>query len=1092
MIDKNKLFRFNRETDWTEIIFIPLFFSLYLVYHFFHDSGFELEMFNGRSISVATYEGIDIAKRVNTFYNGFFVFVILAFAFTYVIARFNSIFSGKDLKLLNSISAAGICLLFFQVLGGNIQPSLHLIIAIQLLFIAGMAMKSKWNFDDGENTYTPLLVWIISLSFSLFFLQVQLFQLAGINGSQSLPIFVFSFSAVLLLFYFLTQRIEPISASSVEGKIRISAPLAFIPLLSVVSNEIYMILNQHQIHQLDIKFIFGSLLMLLVIWMAYRRKKWRKEIQTKPSDLFYSLNRSWFPILCVGIAALATYKPIVIPGIDWFEDANRILPLQQFHDFGKIPFLDTFSSHAFSDFAPGALFSFLNGYNPLGGFVYQFIIPVIVTLVIYYLVFRITENGLIAAFIALFYPYSDFILPTYYNLIPVSILALFNLYRKQSTGNYVVYFLLIVLMIFWRIDLGSANLVAGIIGLLILCYATPGYKTDSKMLWKGLGLVSAASFILFLITAITYQGNLFLRISEVLGYISSFQSYGLKELSPQKDIKYYSLYFVLPILVFTAAAYAFYRLVSNKENTKQNNKLALAILFLSIFYVANFQRGLVRHTLAEQWDTALTSYGFFILASTVFFNSRFQKNKALGFFAFTSLATLLVINYKFNSPELSRSNTYLFAKQQEAQGLFITPAAVVLNRTPEQAGTELKYKDLDKFLKNNFPDSSTFLDFSNSPMLYYYLHRITPNYFCQIPHTAHNEKLQRDFLTNLNKYDIPVVIFSNVPASFWDYLDGIPNTLRHYRISEYIYKNYKPFAIINNHSVWLKRNSNPPALASSSLISLNNLNGLDIRGGQQPDSISLQANPDENIRVKNIIKSPVLLKKNKKYHLNISIVSGTQGIFSVVTTYSGQHGSETRKTDIRIQGGYSEPFIMLETKEGEAFIQSLELQLPPSAAYSINTIQLNESDYYPDRVSIQPVEHSLKFIPYVWGSFDEISGEKSSGEEILLLNQSYTLEADRETRINIPTKMNTGDGNYVILRGQAGGDKDVDVVLNYGTKNKKQGGFIFTMKHGQQPQNYKIRMSSQYNWSSSEVEWISVYSIGSAIQLEHIEIEKGD
>ena len=1092
MMNKSSFIKFNREADWTEFVFIPIFISLYFVYHFFQDAGFPLEMFNGRSISIATYEGIDIAKRVNTFYNGFFVFVLLSFSLAYVIARFRSMIQEIDLKSLNALSAAGICLLFFQLLGGNIQPSLHLIIAIQLFIIAGMAMKSRLKYDDSENTYAALLLWITSLSFCLFFLQVQLFQLAGINGTQSLPIFIFSFSTVLLLFYFLIQRTEPLSANAVQGKIRITAPLAFIPLLSMMSNEIYMILNQHRIYKPDIIIIYGSLLLILLVWMAYRRIIWRKKNYAEHAGLFHTLNRSWFPIIGVGIAALATYKPIVSPGIDWFEDANRILPLQQFHDFGKIPFLDTFSSHAFSDFGPGALFSFLNGYNPLGGFVYQFIIPVLVTLVIYQLVLRITENGLIALFIALFYPYSDFILPTYYNFVPVSILALLNLYRKQSVGNYFLFFLTAVLMIFWRIDLGSANLIACVVALLFLCNTAPGFDTDIKKLFKGFGIVAAGSLLIFLITALLYNGSLSLRISEVLGYISSFQSYGLRDLASQKDIKYYSLYFVLPLLVIAAGAYAIHRLSRNKENSAQNNKLALAIIFLCVFFFANFQRGLIRHTLAEQWDTALTSYGFFILASTVFFSSRFQTNKTLGFFTFISIASLLVINYKFSSPELNRSNTYVSAKQQEALGLFVKAESQKIDRTPPETGTELRYEELDKFLKKNFPASSTFLDFSNSPMLYYYLNRITPNYFCQIPHTAHNDKLQEDFLENLSKYDIPVVLFSNVPATFWDYLDGIPNTLRHYRISEYIYKNYKPYAILDNHSVWIKKNSNLEYPAANSLVDLNGIEGLEIRGGRQVDSVTVQAYPDESLRFKNILKTPIALKEGSKYYLDLGITSGNQGVLSVICTYVGKQGSETRKTDSRLPGGYSSPFIMLEYKNGEDFIQSIELQFPPAATYTFSSIRIKECTFYPDLISSQAVEHSLKFIPYVWGSFDKENEEENQKTSIKLLSQPHSLEAAREARISIPTIHNKEEGNYILVRAFATGDKDTDIILNYGTKNRKEGGFIFTIKHGQEPLDYKVRVSSQYNWSSNNIEWISLYSIGSTVSLEQIEIEKGD
>ena len=392
MTEKNKLFNFNKKINWTAFLFIPLFLSLFLVYHFFHNASFQLEMFSGRSISVATYEGIDIAKRVSTFYNGIIVFILLALSFSYFIIRLKTLISQADLKLLNAVSAAGVALMFFQLLGAEISTSLHLIISIQLVIALGITLKRTWKFNDSQNTYAPLVAWIITLSFCLSFLQVQLFQLAGIQGNQSLAIFSTVFSSVLLLFYLLQQKTVAFTHEDVQGKIFITAPLAILPLLSVISTELFMILNQHDIHAPGIRIIHFGLLAIIALSMFYRRRKWRKQGIAHSTNLFDTLGRLWFPMICIGIAALATYKPIVSPTIDLFEDANRILPLQQFFDFGKIPFLDTFSSHALSDFGPGALFSLLNGYNPLGGFVYQFIIPVLVTVLIYFLVSKIKHQ----------------------------------------------------------------------------------------------------------------------------------------------------------------------------------------------------------------------------------------------------------------------------------------------------------------------------------------------------------------------------------------------------------------------------------------------------------------------------------------------------------------------------------------------------------------------------------------------------------------------------------------------------------------------------------------------------------------------------
>ena len=1091
MAEKSKLFIFNDGTSLRDVIFIPLFLSLFLVYHFFQDVEFQLEMFEGRSISIATAEGLDISKRVRSFYNGIITFILLAASFSYAVQRFRKAISGQDLRMLNAVSAAGTALLFFQLFGATMLPSIHLIIALMLVITGGIILKLKLKFHNEEKVYSSLLIWICTLSFSLYFLQIQLFQLAGLSATQSLPIFILVFSSVLLLFYFIAQRTEPMTYATVQGNIFISFPLAFLPILSVLANEFYMVLNQHSIHSIGIKSIFGTFLLLILFWMFMRRINWRRQNISEYTESLSLLSKSWFPAIVIGISSLAGYKATVSPSVDWFEDANRILPLQQWFDFGKVPFLDTFSSHAFSDFGPGVLFSFLNGYNPLGGFVYQFMIPVIVSLVVYYLLLRVTENGFIALFIALLYPYVDFILPSYYNLIPVTALALLNLYRKQSVLNYFTFFLVLVLMIFWRIDLGSANLVAGLGGILFLCFAVPGFKPDYLQLGKGFFMLSFILLGSLFVTFLFYDGSLFHRFSEILGYISSFQSYGIKELSINKDFKYYSLYFIMPVAVLLSAAYAFIRLVRNHEEKKYVTQISLLILFLSVFYFANFQRGLVRHTLAEYWDTALSSYGFFILSISIFLNERFHKNSTIKFFAFITLASLLIINYKFSSPDLRQNNTYFKAKQQASQALFLSPLNGKINRSPEAPDVAERYNELDAFLRENFSDTSTFLDFSNTPMLYHYLHRITPNYFCQIPHTAHNEQMQEDLLEGLSNYDIPVVVFSNVPMNFWDFLDGIPNTLRHYRISEYIYKNYKPYGILDMHSVWIKKDIDLKISEPSEIVNIKNLDVVKVEGAGITDSIILASTSETPVKIKNILAAPLALKESMHYYLHLKMQSGSAGVLSALVTFGNQQGNETRKVDLRLNSGDSEPFIILDRKPGEEYIQNIDILLPSNSTYSVSSITLNECETIPDLYSKQFQEHTLKLIPYVWGNYDVLSKQSNTESSIKVLDQKYSLQANRETRLLIPPVADVSSGNYIHIKAKAEGEAPAEVVLNYGLGNLRAGAYTFTILP-EEYKNYKIRISTQYNWYNSQQEWLTLYSGGATIELESISIEKGD
>lgn len=119
------------------------------------------------------------------------------------------------------------------------------------------------------------------------------------------------------------------------------------------------------------------------------------------------------------------------------------------------------------------------------------------------------------------------------------------------------------------------------------------------------------------------------------------------------------------------------------------------------------------------------------------------------------------------------------------------------------------YRDFKIFLDENLNPDQTFLDFSNTPMLYYYCEREIPGYFNQNLQNTVDDYLQLHLLSYLNPKKVPVVAFSNFPPSWFDATDGVPNTMRYYLIAEYIFENYQPYGIINNRSIWIEKSLNP-------------------------------------------------------------------------------------------------------------------------------------------------------------------------------------------------------------------------------------------------------------------------------------------
>lgn len=146
-----------------------------------------------------------------------------------------------------------------------------------------------------------------------------------------------------------------------------------------------------------------------------------------------------------------------------------------------------------------------------------------------------------------------------------------------------------------------------------------------------------------------------------------------------------------------------------------------------------------------------------------------------------------------------------------------------------KAYKEANYGNLRQFMDQNLKADETFIDFSNNPMLYFYLERPVPSYFNQYMQNTITPYLQKENLKNNLIHKSPLVIFSSIPQLWFDNTDGVPNPLRYSIIAQYIYDNYLPLTIIDKRFLWgLKGRSfqldSQPKTVPDSLFSPKNYN----------------------------------------------------------------------------------------------------------------------------------------------------------------------------------------------------------------------------------------------------------------------------
>lgn len=1065
---------FPANLSYRNFIFIPVFFSFYLVLKAFNGLSYPLQNFIGRSISVATSEGIDISNRVGLFYKGILFVFILIILFTRITIILRQFVNEEELKIANGLSIAGLGILYFELLGADMHASLHFIFALLIICLSGF-VDHRFTRRENKN-FTLTFLWSTLVALSLFFFYWQISLFLKIPAYLSIPKFLILAGVPLYLTF--TKKI-----TLTNRWLKAIHPVVYLPILSFLSIELFLILNQHGINLSPSLIYFTGI--ALIIFRFFRIFYKQSFIGHNPIQIDL-LFRRWVPWLLAGIACMALYQPVIQPEVDWFESANNVLPLHQWFQFGKIPFLDTFSSHAFSDFGFGMLYSALNGLDPLGGFVYRFLMSVLVMLIVYLFLFKITGDGFLSIWIVLAYPYSDILIPSYYNFVPLAALSFILLYEKQTTKRYTFFFACMLLMPLWRVDLGLSTLIAGGAGLILLLFFVPSFKPDYKKLRNGLFINLTGIALLILIVLLLSGSHLFISLKDALSYMSSFQSYGLKELAYVHDIKYFSLYFILPSVILLLIFHSAFQLL-RKENEPNNVSLVrLSICFLGVFYLANLQRGLVRHTLAEQWDTAFTSYGFFIVL--LFILIRYLgKNPYTRFLVFFIVSTVITTNYVFTAPGLTNNNFYQILADRVHASVAIPPTGEKVNRIIENADYKNRYEEFSMWMKNNFPDSSTFLDFSNTPMLYFYTNRQLPNYLAQIPHTAHNDYLQERLIDDLKKYDIPVCVFSNEPQTYWDNLDGIPNTLRHYKISEYIFRNYKPWSILSNHSVWVKKDFNvdvakPTITVSTGEMILKNI-------VLTKDSRFLTTS--EPGRLSYTFALPLRYGVKK---ISYSMSFNSPRNCEIITGYKSSKGSfnDNQKSISKIFSGYNEIFIMTKALPDEEDISDIYFTIPKDLEMQIWELKIYVNDYYPDQFSVSPREFSLNRIPFIWGAFDVNYKAGKIMLEQKLITEQKLLPADESTPLDFNPLKNKENGNYFKITARIPSGNSTTLAVSFGEQYQHNGLFQFTLNNDTLYHDYLLRISSQYRWYSRPNSWIRFYPFGNAVEIKEASILKGD
>lgn len=758
------------------------------VYFWYAQVSFELTDPAKALIGEATNYGYDVGKRIQAYYKG-----CLLFGICFLLS--NGLLNLLAYRLLERpfarllawtgwiVSTVAILIWLGSVFKWS-ASTLSIVLLSLLLIVALFANRAIWNKP------VALKIKLSLLTGANAFILSHAIVAWMFNGSAS----GYSYLAVALIVTGLQWWVH----KSVQYRhIWMQKAFAWFPLVALLGYELALILNQRGVYFNGSGIYFLVLAAGILLWYYKKRN-------TNHSSISQTLNRLIFPLFITSFFSMAVYSPVVMDFGEMFEMANPANAAMRVFKFGEFPFIDFISSHLLYEQLPQYLYTLLNGYDASLSFMAYGFYYLPLSGFLYYLFFKkLFASGSWAFAVILIVPFVPVLLPTSFVLTLVTLLLSYRLVVHASLKNGTLLLIWTFFLLFWRVDVAAGTLPALVVlGLLHFVKERFSKATLKSWLIPGLSIVLLVGVVygFWLVTSPDVHSGALRKVHSALGYFGAAQAHAVVRIAPDYSSPIFLLHhFVFPCLVVAillATAFKWF-----KSRDKQELFIATSILILGLFYLFNAQRGLVRHGFIEGSDKHLSSFVYVLIP--LFLLLWRKWNYPVFLFVFSS--SLMVIMAKHGSLDGYSSN--VLAMQTLPQKQETLDFSKKIARCQKADNVKTTVDKMVAFLNAELSDEQTFLDFSNTPMLYFYTQRAVPSYFNQSIQNivTRNTQLHNRLYRQDGGYDIPLVVFSHYPDNWWDNTDGVPNSIRYQNICKEIYQEYAPYQIVAGYQVWKKK-----------------------------------------------------------------------------------------------------------------------------------------------------------------------------------------------------------------------------------------------------------------------------------------------
>ena len=131
--------------------------------------------------------------------------------------------------------------------------------------------------------------------------------------------------------------------------------------------------------------------------------------------------------------------------------------------------------------------------------------------------------------------------------------------------------------------------------------------------------------------------------------------------------------------------------------------------------------------------------------------------------------------------------------------------------------------------------------------------------------------------------------------------------------------------------------------------------------------------------------------------------------------------------------------------------------------------------------------------PYPNNKIREIGEILAANKLVDLVDNTTTINSSDTRRFTFePVDASTRRGNYLLIKAKNLGDKPFIMYISYGSKTGRNGGFTVNVPNNQEVNDFIVRIGSQYKWFSEDNTWIEILPENGNIEINAMEITKGN